>query len=198
MSKKQRNLIVVIIALLIVAAAAYFYLRDKGVVGEAKDKGDFPDSDGFYYFKFVGGSALRVDSSNNPIPCAYTEEMKEQGTGYPTTFYTTLAVGSEEAILKDKKYKNDSNCTSGLCHILKGDEITDIELLEGETAIPLEGSNFKVIQLGTDACTATGTPDYMNNGVVIDLPLSMKGDEEPIYDRGSEVIVGRFKLKTQN
>jgi hypothetical protein len=198
MNKKQRNLILLVIALLVVAAAVYFYLRNKGVVGEAKDKGDFPDSDGYYYFKFVGGSALRVDSSNNPIPCEYTEAMKEQGTGFPTTFYATLALGSEDAILKSKKYKNDSNCDKDLCYILAGDEITDVEILEGETAIPLEGANYKVIQLGTDSCTSTGTPDYLNNGVVIDLPLSMKGDDEPIYDKGSDVIIGRFKLKTQN
>jgi hypothetical protein len=186
-SKKQK------IALLIVAIGIVVYIIYMSVTNKGKRIADgqdgVPDAEGWYYFKYAGGSALRENGTGQMPDCAST-----QGQPSPTDFFAFCEVG---------KYENNvfipfgnANCTpENLCRILPGDTVNSFEILEGaqNTNIQLTGNSFEVLQLGTDICTANSQIAYLDNGIVIDLIVQAEGSTEPIYST-TGVVIGRFKL----
>ena len=186
-SKKQK------IAVLIVAIIVVGYIVYTSVINKGKRIADgqegIPDGDGWYYFKYAGGSALREDGTGQMPDCA-----SEAGLPSPTDFFAFCEIG---------KYENDTfipfdngNCTpQNLCRILPGDTVNSFEIIEGEqnTNVQLTGNSFEVLQLGTDICTVNNEIAYLDNGIVIDLIVQAEGSTEPTYTT-TGVVIGRFKL----
>lgn len=184
----------IVIILIIVALAAVWFLfgRNKPLKGRAGTDG-IPDENGYYYFRYLGGSALRTDANGNAIPCGEPSDGMAE-SGFITNFYATLEIG---------RYKNgvftpveDGNCTGNQCRIVPGDVLNNVEILSGSqsTNVPLEDGNFEVIQLGTDICTPSGLIGWPKNGIVIDLLLAAQGGSDTIYSTSGPVY-GRFKLQ---
>ena len=190
MSKKSITLI--IIALAALAAWWYFLIRKAAPKRAAFGVDDIPDQDGYFYFQYHGGSALREDSNGSPINCG-TFDMPA-GTPAPTNFYSFMEIGK---LSTNGTWTplSTANCIAAGCRILPGDTIENVEILIGEnnTNVPLQGNNFQVLQLGTDTCTPDGQVKWPNNGILIDLVTRSQGATESNFQTTGQVF-GRFKL----
>jgi len=186
----NKSLLYVVLAVAAIAAWYYFFIRKTTRAASGQD--GIPDDEGWYYFKYHGGSALRVDSNGQAISCGSFN--MPQGTPAPTNFYSFLEVG---------KWSNGvftsvptGNCTAIGCRIVPGDTIEAVEIISGadNTNVPLEGNNFEVLQLGTDTCTPGGQVLWPENGILIDLVTREEGATESNFQTDGPVY-GRFKLQ---
>jgi hypothetical protein len=140
-------------------------------------------TDGKFYFRYAGSSALRVDpASGQPINCGkggdpFTSRgieghFAKQGVA-PTTYYAVLQLGSQQAVMEGSHQPN-ANLTVGKGNILNvGDKI--VLTVTGGQFSALDNQVVTVLQLGTDACTQTGAPEMMNSAVVVDVPIILEG-----------------------
>lgn len=186
LTKTQKGIIV----FAAVAVAIYFLytaLNQKTKRGADGIEG-IPDDEGFYYFKYAGGSALR--EANGEMP----DCNSQPGEPVPTDFYAFLEMGKfENGIFTP--FQN-ANCTEdNLCRVIPQDQINGIEIIQGQnnSNLPLIGNSFDVLQLGTDVCTPGNEILYRDNGILIDLVVHPEGATDPVYSASGEVI-GRFKL----
>lgn len=189
MTKKQK--VILMVAILVVAAIwLYTSLSQKAKRG-AQGQDGIPDQDGYYYFQYAGGSALRDEGGVMP------DCNNVAGEPSPTNFFAFLEIG---------KYENGvftafptANCTEDdLCRILPGDSIQGVEVLQGQnnSNLPFDGNSFEVLQIGTDLCTPNNDIAYFRNGILIDLIVESEGAFDPIYQATGQVV-GRFKLSQQ-
>jgi DNA-binding GntR family transcriptional regulator len=63
--------------------------------------------------------------------------------------------------------------------------------VEGGQFSALDGLVVTVLQLGTDACTASKTPEMMFNSVVVDVPIILQGADD--YQYPAQDAIGCFK-----
>lgn len=182
----------IIIILIALAAVYFFFIRQKPIKNKAGADG-IPDEEGWYYFRYLGGSALRSGSNGTPIPCGAPGDGTN-ASGFVTNFFATLEIGKMEG--GEFVAKETGNCITNVCRIVPGDVITEVEILQGasSTNVPLQDGNFEVLQLGTDTCTPSGVIGWPKNGIVVDLLLAAQGGSAPIYSTNGPVL-GRFKIQ---
>jgi len=188
----NKTVIYVILAVATIAAWWYFFQRKQTRAAWGQD--GIPDEDGFFFFRYHGGSALRQDDMGNDLDCGVFN--MPAGEPAPTNFYSFLEIGK---LSTNGAWTavTTGNCLSGGCRILPGDVIENVEIIYGaeNTNVPLQGNNFEVLQLGTDNCTPTGDVKWPNNGILIDLVTKEQGATESNYQTNGDVF-GRFRVKT--
>lgn len=189
LTRTQKNIL--ILGAVIIAGYLLYKALTQGTKRGAQGVEGIPDGDGFYYFRYAGGSALREGGQGMPdcnsIP----------GEPVPTDFYAFLEMGKYEGG-QFIPFEN-ANCTpDNLCRIIPQDQVNGFEIIQGQNAsnLPLEGNSFEVLQIGTDICTPNNEILYNNNGILINLIVHSEGSINPTYSANGEVI-GRFKLTPQ-
>lgn len=188
----NKTAIYVLLAIAAIVAWWYFFMRKTTRATWGTD--GIPDGDGWFYFRYHGGSALRQDSMGNPIDCG--EFNMPQGSPSPADFFAFLEIGK---LSSNGTWTavTTGNCLPTGCRIIPGDMIESVEILYGadNTNVPFENNRFEVLQLGTDSCTPTGSPKWPNNGILIDLVTREQGATESTYQTNGDVF-GRFRVKT--
>ena len=140
-------------------------------------------SDGKYYFRYVGTSALRVDSNGNKIDCGVggnpfsssgIEGNFARVGSAPTTYYAMFEIGTERSTMEGAHLVNANK--NGL---RVGDRI-QLTLLGGQFSA-MENQIVTVLQLGSDVCNSSRQPQMMNSSIVIDFPVILEGANDSQY-----------------
>jgi len=144
--------------------------------------------DGKYYFRYAGMSALRSDPitgqtincgvANEPFSSSGIEGRFAQTGVAPTTYYAIFEIGSKRSI-QEKYTLPTSNLSNGDNKVKVGDRL-QISMLGGQFSA-LENQVVTVLQLGTDSCTPSGSPEMMNSSVVVDMPIILEGAGDSQY-----------------
>jgi len=142
-------------------------------------------TDSTYGFRYAGGSALRNDSAGNPIPCGangnpFTSKGIEGNFNKtlvaPTTFFASLELGSANAIAEGY---SEPFANLGDHNLQVGDEL-QVSILGGQFSA-LDNNIVTVLQIGTDACTSTGSAQGKYNVIVVDVPIIVDGASDYQY-----------------
>tara|TARA_R110000803_G_scaffold110048_1_gene178438 strand:- start:729 stop:1343 length:615 start_codon:yes stop_codon:yes gene_type:complete len=144
-------------------------------------------SEGKFYFRYAGSSALRVDEKGNRINCGIAGnpysvsgiEGNSARTGVaPTTYYALFELGSERSVMEGYPLPN-ANLKSGGHKINVGDRL-QLTLTGGQFSA-LENQIVTVIQLGSDTCNASGNVELQHSSIVVDLPIILEGAGDAQY-----------------
>ena len=155
---------------------------------------------GEYFFRYVGSSALRTDSNGNPIDCGVSgEPFASAGVerqfakigSAPTTYFAMLQLGTRESIHEGYSVANSN---LGQNAIQVGDRL-QIQVTGGQFSA-MDNQVVTVLQLGSDTCTTSGTPEMMNSAIVVDFPIILEGAQD--YQYPAQDAIGYFKkIQTQ-
>ena len=159
-----------------------------------------PDDSGRYYFRYVGSSALRSDFDGKAIDCGMNGEpftaagvdrqFAKTGSA-PTTYYAMLEIGTRASIHEGTRIPNSN---TGPESIKVGDRL-QISLTGGQFSA-LDNQVVTVLQLGSDACTTSGSPEMTNSAVVVDFPIILQGAQD--YQYPAQDGIGYFKRMALN
>ncbi len=157
--------------------------------------------DGEYFFRYVGSSALRTDSNGQSIDCGVNgEPFTSAGVdrqfanigSAPTTYFAMLQIGTRESVHEGYSVAN-SNLGSNSIQV--GDRI-QIQVTGGQFSA-MDNQVVTVLQLGSDTCTTSGTPEMMNSAIVVDFPIILEGAQD--YQYPAQDAIGYFKqIQTQS
>lgn len=184
----NKNTILILVAVALVVLW-YFFFQSKSSRGSSNG---IPDAEGWYYFKYHGGSALRVDGQGQAIDCGSFNAGA--GEPSPADFFAFMEIGRWE----NGTFAPDpnANCKDGQCKLIPGDVLGEFEILSGasNTTVPFGDSNLTINQLGTDTCTPSGSVLWPQNGIMVDLVIRPEGAADNLYETTGPVY-GRFKLQ---
>ena len=154
-----------------------------------------PEQDGKYFFRYVGSSALRTDFDGKSIDCGMNGEpftaagvdrqFAKTGSA-PTTYYAMLEIGTKASVHEGSRIPNSN---TGAEAIKVGDRL-QISLTGGQFSA-LDNQVVTVLQLGSDACTTSGSPEMTNSAVVVDFPIILQGAQD--YQYPAQDGIGYFK-----
>jgi hypothetical protein len=156
---------------------------------------NIPDNQGRYYFRYVGSSALRSDFDGTPIDCGMNGEpftsagVERQFASIgaaPTTYYAMLEIGTRQSVNEGYRVPNSN---TGANSIQVGDRI-QLSLTGGQFSA-LDNQVVTVLQLGSDACTTSGSPERTNSAIVVDMPIILQGAQD--YQYPAQDGIGYFK-----
>jgi len=157
--------------------------------------GEIPDAEGDYFFRYVGSSALRTDFDGTPIDCgmsgqpfssAGVERQFAKTGAAPTTYYAMLQIGTRESVYEGQSVPNSN---VGANSIKVGDKL-QINIRGGQFSA-MDGQVVTVLQLGSDNCTTSGSPEMMKSAVVVDFPIILQGAQD--YQYPAMDAIGSFK-----
>lgn len=140
-------------------------------------------ADGRFYFRYVGTSALRVDSNGNKIDCGVAgNPFSSSGIdgnfakigSAPTTYYAMFEIGTERSTMEGTHLINANKDK------LKVGDRLQLTLLGGQFSA-MENQIVTVIQLGSDVCNNSRQPQMMNSSIVIDFPIILEGANDSQY-----------------
>jgi hypothetical protein len=154
-------------------------------------------SGGKYYFRYAGSSALRTEAGQpincgqpgNPFTSGGVETYHATKGFAPTTFFALLEMGTQASVYEGYSIPSANVSNQGGSKIRVGDKLQ--LKVEGGQFSALDGLVVTVLQLGTDACTASKTPEMMWNSVVVDVPIILQGADD--YQYPAQDAIGCFK-----
>jgi len=139
------------------------------------------------YFRYRGSSALRTINGQSvncgkpgdPYTSAGVEGHFAKNGFAPTTYFAVLELGSKTAIYEGYSEPNGNVAPGGGLKVNVGDQL--LLSVTGGQFSALDNQLVTVLQVGTDSCTASGAPELMNSGIVIDIPIILQGADDAQY-----------------